>query len=43
MGEVLGASERGREVRTLFGFVKKEGETQPISSRWPVEVSSGRV
>lgn len=39
MREVLGVGE----VRTLFGFVRKEGGKQPISSRWSVEVSYGRV
>lgn len=32
-----------REVRTLFGFVRKEGEKQTICSRWSVEVPSDGV
>lgn len=30
-------------MRTLFGFVKNEGEKQPVPSRWSVEVSYGGV
>lgn len=42
-GEVKGEVPGVGKMRTLFGFVQREGGKQPSSSGWSVEVSDGGV